>query len=217
MNLIIEPANKEQLKWAQEQVILHHYRHTAVDPRCRPFAYIVWLSAEPVGCLIYGRPQATRCYTGKLTYGSYQDVQARKARFDRWEILNLARVWLSPSIQRDGSEYVPHAASLVIRESMKRIGFDYLMQAPPVDCAFPYQIRCIMSYCDTKYHSGWIYMASRFKYSHKNDDGKVTYMKVIPGLTDQQDAYIQCLAEMNSRSQRIRAKRNQLTFKEMMA
>ena len=159
--------------------------------------------------MIYGRPEATRCYTGKLTYGSIDDVETGRARFERWEILNLARVWLSPRIQKDGPDYIRNAASMVIRESMKRVNYDYLKMAPPVDCAFPYQIRCIMSYCDTRIHSGWIYLASRFKLARINGDGIQTYMRPIAGLSNEQDAHVRKLSETNKRSMRIRAQREQ--------
>ena len=207
-NLLLDPASKKELSWAQQMVIDHHYLHAAVDPRCRPFAYILRYHNEPVGCLIFGRPQSTRCYVGKLTYGSFDDVRTGLALFDRWEVLNLARVWLDPRIQKFGANYIPRAASMVIRIALQRIGFDYLQFAPPVDCAFPYQIKVIMSYCDTRIHNGWIYKASRFKHARINSEGIETYYKKIPGLSLEQDEVIRRLAKNNERSRRIRAQRD---------
>src|SRR5690349_17654027 len=100
-------ADESGLDWAQQQVAAHHYLHTPVDSRCAPLAYEVWINADPkiygiIGYLIFGRPEATRCYDGKLTYGSLKDVRSGRAQYDRWEILNLARVWLHPRTQQPG-------------------------------------------------------------------------------------------------------------------
>lgn len=203
----VRRAGRAGLIWAQAQVKEHHYLHAQVDPRCRPFAYLVEVNGVKVGCLIFGRPEATRCYTGKLTYGSTQDVLNGRARFDRWEVLNLARVWLAPLIQKGGSHYIPKCASFVIRSALQWVGYDYLLAHPPVDCNYPYQIRCVMSYCDTRKHTGWIYLASRFKLALTNRKGIQTYMKPICGLSAEEDARIRSLAEMSARSKRIRMER----------
>jgi hypothetical protein len=71
---------------------------------------MVLQDGERVGCLLFGRPEATACYTGGLTYGSQADVAAGRAAFDRWEIVNLARVWLHPDVQAGGPRFVPCAA-----------------------------------------------------------------------------------------------------------
>lgn len=205
MNLYI--AGHGGLQWAQEMVEAGHYLHAKVDNRCRPFAYIVEVEGEPMGCLIFGRPEATRCYSGKLTYGSFEDVVTGRADYDRWEILNLARVWLSPRIQKGGSHYVHHAASRAIKAALSTIGYDYLLVNPPVDCTYPYQIRCVLSYCDTRKHSGWIYKASRFKLARTNEDGIQTYMKKISPLQADQDQRIRWLSVQSDRSKRIRMSR----------
>jgi hypothetical protein len=195
------------LQWAQNQVEAGHYLHTPVDRRCSPYAYIVEVDDVARGCLIFGRPEATRCYQGKLTYGSIQDVKNGRAEFDRWEILNLARVWLDPIIQKGGSQYVHHAASKAIKMALSMIGYDYLFDHPPVDCDYPYQIRCILSYCDTSRHSGWIYLASRFKLARTNEEGIQTYMKRLPALNSEQDEQIRKFSTQAERSKRIRMSR----------
>ena len=212
MDLNIQPAGRDGLAWAQRQVTEHHYLHAPVDSRCSPYAYIVWLGDRRVGCIIYGRPQATSCYQGKLTYGSTQDVLEHRSRFDRWEILNMARVWLDPVIQKGGENHIPRAASFAIRETLKRVGYDYLQAHPPVDCTFPYQIRCVLSYCDTRIHTGWIYMVSRFKLARTNEDGIQTWMKLVPGLNPEEDMHIRRLSEQSPRSKRIRSQRRQTAF-----
>ncbi len=77
-------AGEAGLCWAQAQVRHHHYLHAPVDVRCRPLAYLVMLFGNPVGCLIFGRPEATKV-TG--WYGSVEDVQAGTCPLTRWQIL----------------------------------------------------------------------------------------------------------------------------------
>lgn len=73
-------ADQRDLAAAQYAVAAHHYLRAPVDSRCSPVAYLVVAADEHVvGCLIFGRPKATRCYQGGLTYGSLSDVRAGKA------------------------------------------------------------------------------------------------------------------------------------------
>lgn len=239
--LLLSVADRDQLAWAQEVVIADHYLHAPVDPRCRPLCYLLHYhyafgahaAAGPrcVGILMFGRPEATRCYTGGLTYGSQADVDAGRATFDRWEVLNLARVWFAPVVQPGGALHrlgpasgLPGfidrrglwrstLASHTIGLALARVGYDYLAARPPVDCADPYQIRAVPSYCDTRVHRGTIYRASGFQLARTNDDGIETwYTTDVAPLSAASDAAIRQLAETNPRSQRIRARRQQLSL-----
>jgi hypothetical protein len=60
--LTLQLADAAGLRWAQERVTYEHYLHRPVDSRCCPLAYVVWLATERVGCVIFGRPESTRCY-----------------------------------------------------------------------------------------------------------------------------------------------------------
>jgi hypothetical protein len=213
------------LRWAQDRVSRYHYLRASVDLRCRPFAYLVCADFcdEPLGCLIFGRPEATRCYDGALTYGSSKDVADGRAVWDRWEVLNLARVWLSPSVQQGGRWCAPEQvpgftdrrglwrpalASWAIGEALGRIGYDYLRLHPPVDCSFPYTIRCVLSYCDRSKHRGTVYRASGFWLARVNERGIETWhTTAVAPLTNYQDDMIRKLARQSERSQRIRAQR----------
>lgn len=217
-----------RLAWAQEQVREHHYLHKPVDVRSRPFAYTVHINARPfpVGCLIFGRPEASRCYDGNLRYGSQADVQAERADLDRWSVLNLARVWLDPVVQPGGSyhhpDYLPGfvdrrgvwrstLASTAIREALAVVGFDYLRAHPPVDCAYPYQIEAVLSYCDLSKHRGTIYRAAGFTLARRNERGIETWFSLdVCPLSADEDAVIRQAAETSARSRRIRAQRAQL-------
>ena len=86
--LSLQLADRQGLEWAQSQVTAHHYLHAPVDPRCSPVAYLVILLGKPVGCLIFGRPEACRVLGW---YGSLEDVRRGTCPLSRWEVLNLFR------------------------------------------------------------------------------------------------------------------------------
>jgi hypothetical protein len=175
---------------------------------------------------MFGRPEATRCYVGGLTYGSGDDVRAGRAQFDRWELLNLARIWIHPWFQAGGlycrEDELPGftdrrgiwrstLASTAICAALRQLSYDYLRIRPPVDCAYPYAIRAVLSYCDTRVHRGAIYRASGFSLARRNDAGIETWWtSAVAPLSAEQDATIRRLSERSPRSQRIRAERSQL-------
>jgi hypothetical protein len=197
-------ADREGLRWAQTQVTRFHYLHRPVDVRCRPLAYLVLFESEPMGCLIFGRPEATRV-TG--WYGSVQDVQAGRCRLTRWEVLNLARVWLHPTLQTGGRWYVPNAASWTIGQAARRVSFEYLMYCPPVWLEEPYEIREVLSYCDTRVHQGTLYRAAGFRLVRTNTRGIATYARPLRRLTPAQHAEIARRSQGDVRARRLRAAR----------
>lgn len=229
--IALQTADRAGADWAQRQVAEHHYLRAPVDPRCRPLVYTVELHhpqilPERIGCLIFGRPESTRCYQGKLTYGSQADIIACRAQFDRWEVLNLARVWLSPLVQEGGQWCRPSLlpgyidrrglwrstlASTVIGQALARVGYDYLATHPPVDCAYPFQILACLSYCDRRLHRGTIYRAAGFQLARTNERQIETwYTTAVAPLSLEQDADIHRMAEVSQRSQRIRGQRAQM-------
>jgi hypothetical protein len=237
--ITLDTTDRSGLQWAQGLVTREHYLHAPVDPRCRPLVYLVHYhyasgahaAAGPrcVGLLFFGRPEATRCYDGGLTYGSLGDVQTGRAQYDRWEVLNLARVWFSPIVQPGGlihrlgpdsglpgyadrrGVWRSTLASSTIRQALDRIGYDYLAARPPVDCQYPYQIRAVLSYCDTRIHRGTIYRAAGFQLARTNKAGIETWWTpAVAPLAEAQDRDIRARAEITPRSQRIRAERMQL-------
>jgi len=219
---------------AQQTVTAHHYLHKPVDDRCSPLAYEIHLDAEQgyrIGVLIFGRPESTRCYDGKLTYGSIKDVADGRAQFDRWEVLNLARVWLHPRAQKGGDlferGYIPlfvdrkgvprsRLASDVVGLALGRVGYDYLLAKPPCYPDEPYEIKTVLSYCDTKLHKGTIYSASGFELARTNDRGIETWFTtVVAPLSSYQRAMIEKRAGQSYRSRRYRAQRAVLEQQEV--
>lgn len=200
-----------------------HYLGTFPDPRCMPLVYSVRLGDEWIGALVYGRSESNRCYQGGLTYGSGEDVRTGKARWDRWEVLSLARVWLNPAFQTGGSRCNPGTipgfvdrkgvfrstlASTAVRMSIEAIRFDYLTMFPPCFVDEPYQIRVISSYCDTRIHRGTLYRASGFELARTNRGGIETWCyDRVPPLGPEQDERVRSAAKHHDRSRRKRAAR----------
>ena len=209
--LTLQLANKNDLHWCQVQVQHHHYLHAQVDVRCSPVAYIICLGADRVGCLIFGRPESTRV---NGWYGSVEDVASGKCRMTRWQVLNLARVWLHPDIQPYGSRSIENAATQVIAQALRSIVYDYLVVRPPVWMEEPYEIREVLSYCDTNIHHGTLYRASNFQLRRINDRGIETYARSVRHLTHAEKLVIQEQSRRSKRCQRLRAARTQLPLWE---
>ncbi len=207
----LQLADKSGLAWCQTQVQHFHYLHKPVDVRCSPVAYIIAMDNERVGCLIFGRPESTRC---NGWYGSLEDVANGKCRLSRWQVLNLARVWLSPDVQRNGPHYIPNAATYCIAQSLKRIVCDYLIMKPPVWIQEPYEIAECMSYCDSRIHTGILYKASNFQFIRKNDYGIETYARSVRRLSHAEKAIIHQHSEQSKRCQKLRASRAQMQLWE---
>lgn len=222
-SFVLHCADAHGLATAQQAIQAHHYLHAPVDVRCRPLAYCVQYRTTIVGYLIFGRPEATRCYDGGLTYGSLSDVWTCKVAYDRWEVLNLARVWLDPRVQRGGQWYGPDylpgyvdrrgvwcstLASWCIQEALKTINRDYLSRYPPAFPNEPYELRAVLSYCDTRLHKGAIYRAAKFELARTNPQGIETWWTPnVALLTPDQDTTIRKLAQHSMRSKHLRARR----------
>ncbi len=202
--LRVELANKEGLQWAQRQVAAYHYLHTPVDVRCSLLAYLVLLNGLRMGCLIFGRPEAQRC---NGWYGSVGDVAAGRCRITRWQVLNLARIWLSPDIQKGGSCFVENAASWAIAQALRRVPYDYLLAHPPCFLDEPWTISECLSYADRSKHIGTLYRAANFRLKRENERGIQTYTRPLRTLTRQERQHIEVLAQQSLRSRRYRSMR----------
>ena len=202
-------AGPVEFALAQRMVAQHHYLHTAVDSRTSPVAYIVRLDQIAVGYVIFGRPESTRCYTGALTYGSLDDVHQGRARYSRWEIINLARIWLDPSIQRGGAHYIPNAATFIVAQALRRVVIDYLVVRPPCFLDEPFDLRVCLSYCDTRRHTGALYRAANFRLARINKDGIETYFRPLRHLTHDERRRVETASHHSPRSRNFRAARLQ--------
>lgn len=226
--IYLEPIGKFDLGVAQGIVTDHHYLHRPVDARCSVEGYWVRLgvhrSCQQItgGLFLLGRPEATRV---NGWYGSIEDTVTGRCDVTRWQVLNLARVWVHPNFQPGGIEFnagmLPGfvdrkgqfrstLASSAISAMAARVGFDYLMRRPPCFLDEPYEIRWLMSYCDTRLHKGTIYREAGFELYRTNRDGIQTWRLRLPALSPEQDGLVREAARRSPRSQAYRAKRAQL-------
>jgi len=222
MNITSRIAVADELSWAKESLVVGHYLHTVPDPRTRPLCLVVRLMGEcRIGCLWFGRPESTKCFQGGLTFGGPDDVAAGRAVYDRWEVLNLSRVWFDPIVQPGGGwhsdRFLPgftdrkgvwrsSLPSTAIKAALKLIGHDYLMAYPPCFVEQPYQIRAVLSYCDRRLHRGVIYRAAGFALARTNKAGIETWWTpAVSPLSAMEDLRVRDLAATHPRSRRIRA------------
>lgn len=220
MSIQVERLDGPGLDWAQAIVTRHHYRRSPVPGRACPEGWAVTsLDLGRIGCLVVGRPQATRCLDW---YGSVEDAEAGRTDVTRWQVLNLARVWLAPAVQAGGVHHEPFLlpgytdrrgvwrstlASEALRRLAERVGFEYLLSRPPVFLDEPYEVRWLLSYCDSRQHRGVIYRAAGWELHRTNDDGMQTWRTPLPTLTPQQHAAIARASAECPRARRFRGER----------
>lgn len=214
--LHLQLADDAGLDWAQEVVSRWHYLAAPVDSRCSPLAYIVFFRGERQGCLIFGRPEATRCYAGELTYGSQEDVSGGRAQFDRWELINLARVWLDPRSQGPMGWGHGWLATWAIGQALKRVAADYLLAYLPCFLDEPWRLRVCLSYCDTRIHHGTIYKAAGFRLARTNEDGVETYYRPLRSLQGHERKQIERYGHQSYRSRVYRSQRAVNAIQETM-
>jgi hypothetical protein len=216
MTIRLDLADDRALDWAQAQVSARHYLHAPVDSRCSVLGYSVMHNGERAGCLLFGRPEATRCYQGDLTYGSQADTASGRAQFDRWEIVNLARVWLSPTSQGIGGWGSGWLATWAIAQALRRVVVDYLHEYPPCYINEPWKLRVCLSYCDTRIHSGTIYKAAGFRLARTNADGIQTWYRSLRGLQGHERKLIERYCAQSYRSRVYRSQRATQATQEVL-
>lgn len=222
----VYPLDKAGLAVAQTLVARRHYLGKPVDARCSVEGYGVSVMDERVGVMLLGRPQATACYPW---YGSVGDVATGRAGVTRWQVLNLARVYFDPRVQRGGAlhapEYLPGfkdrrgnfrstLGSWAISWLAERVVLDYLLRRPPCFLDEPYDLRWLLSYCDTRIHRGALYRASGFQLFRTNKDGVQTWRRQLRSLSPEEDCLVRTAAIRSRRSIEHRTRRAQaaLTF-----
>lgn len=221
MSTCLQPLDSRGLAEAQRWVTTGHYLHAPVPVIARPEGYAIRVDGIPgrIGCLIVARPQATRCGDW---YGSVADVEAGRCDVTRWQVLCLARVWLMPGMQPPLTVFeralVPgftdrrgvwrsRLPSTALRLLSGRVGFDYLLARPPVFPDEPFELRWLMSYCDTRLHKGTIYREAGWELWRTNEDGIQTWRTPLPALTDDQRERVIEASRFSSRGHRHRAAR----------
>lgn len=214
--------------WQTAKAVIQncHYLRKFPDPRTSHETYTIMVNATlgEAGFLVFGRPEATRCGDW---YGSVRDVRTGRCEVTRWQVLNLARVWLFLSYQGGGTFCKPGVvpgytdrrgvfrstlASTALRYAIESIGFEYILRRPPCFLDEPYEIKWLLSYCDTRLHRGTIYAAAGFERYRINDNGIETWRIRLPPLSADQDAIIRAVSNTNPRSIHYRGLRAQLAL-----
>ncbi len=226
MNLWLEHAPRKSSVWevACYDVAEFHYLHCMPDTRTSYEVFLPILNGEQVGVLVFGRPEATRC---RDWYGSVEDAKSKRCEVTRWQVLNLARVLIYPEWQRGGkycnAKHVPGfhdrsgiwrsaLASKILNAAVSHVGFEYLCQRPPCFLDEPYELRWLLSYCNTSLHKGTIYGAAGWELYSTNANGIQTWRKLLPVLTVSERRQVVTISEAHPRSKQYRARRSQLSL-----
>lgn len=157
------------IKWLNQMATEHHYMHRPLHLRSCPFGWGVTFDGElyqpdgkPSGFIIFASIHYTRLgnefgYPGLPT---------------KWQVLSLARLWLHDDLPKNSE-------TCTIGKAMRLVQRRWLEVHPLRFLDEPYHILKIISYADTRYHTGTIYRAANFRESgrtisqkrHKNSRG----------------------------------------------
>lgn len=218
---MLRQLDRSGIASAQVLVTARHYLGKPVDARCSVEGYEVRGQNDAFGVLLVGRPQATACYPW---YGSVDDVASGRAEVTRWQVLNLARVYFHPFVQSGGRLHGPqhlpgftdrHGAwrsalgSWAITELAERVVLEYLLRRPPCFLEEPYELRWLLSYCDTRRHRGALYRASGFELFRQNAAGVQTWRLPLRALRPEEHRLVRAAALSSARSAEHRARRAQ--------
>lgn len=210
--LFLQVANPEGMAWVNTMLTQHHYLHQGVSPRSMPMAYLVLQQWEkhmqPVGCLLFNH---TQCSYVKQWFGTLQHVRAGDAYLTQWELVNLARVWVSNEIQQPESPYsVSNAASRVISAALKEVVRDFLLIHPPVFFDEPWQLRECLTYLHANLFKGTIYRASNFVFRRDNGKGLVTYSRPLRDLHAHEVDLVREASRLHAKNRQRRASKRYL-------
>lgn len=144
----IEVAN---LKEATRIVIYYHYLHRGRTMAQLP--YWVMIDGKPIGVLLYSLPRISATLFGVKPMN----------------IVELARLWISPDVQgkvvedSKGRTHAPSIASCAVGKSLRRVQRDWHAKYPQL----PDVYACV-SWADDVHHEGVIYRACNFQEKGKS-------------------------------------------------
>ena len=139
------------LKESSKIIKRHHYLHRGRTMSQLP--YWICIDGEKVGVLLYSLPRVSNPIDG----------------IEPMKLLELARLWINPSVQnltyedRNGKSHSLPVASCAMGKSIKRVRNDWEMKYPNLP-----GIDAIVSWCDDTRHEGTIYKSSNFKVTGKS-------------------------------------------------
>jgi hypothetical protein len=199
----------------QPMIEKKHYLGRKIHQLARPLAYLVLreYDAEPVGTVVFSRPQCARVYGSARDeiaelgrWGNLNDVRSGRAPRTQWEIINLARFYLEPCLQlRSSRDYVPNAASILLSQALWHVCVDYLTVYPPAYFSQPWELKECVSYCSRERYFCTLYLASAFRLVRTNADGLHTFVRPLRGLMPHEKGEIRQASMMNEWAREHRA------------
>ena len=163
----------EQEVW--RHCIAYHYLRRWPDPRSLPFSYYLQYDDSDRapdgrlwGMVVFKKPQHHQ-QRGLFGYAGLPTA---------WQVLDLARVWVHPSLQRKEGDHSLCVFSQMVGRAIRRVQADWLVHHPPRYPDLPYHIEVIISYCDLSHHDGKAYRASGFTWNgFSQDKSKEVYYR----------------------------------------
>ena len=179
--LTIQRATGDLLDPLKTACVSDHYLHRWPDARSLPFGYTLQYGESPFapdgrlwGLVVFKKPQH---HQQRHLFG-YAGLPTA------WQVLDLARVWVHPSLQRKEDGHALCIFSQMVGRAIRRVQWDWLDHHPPRYPDAPYHVEVIISYCDLAHHDGKAYRASGFTWNGYTTDRtkEVYYRKLAPPL-----------------------------------
>lgn len=162
-----------------------HYLHRWPDARSLPFGYALEYNGSFYAS--DGRLNGLVVFK-KLQHHQQRGLFGYKGLPTSWQVLDLARVWIHPSLQtkRDGhalcifSQMIGRLLHQSGHERLSPVQRNWLQHHPPRFPDQPYHIEVVISYCDLGHHDGVAYRASGFKWNgYTSDRTKEVYYRTL--------------------------------------
>ena len=172
MNLTVERDDSGQLR---QTIVERHYLHRWPDPRSLPFSYRLVVDGhgftpdgEMWGAVVFKKPQ----------HHQHHGLFGSTGLPTGWQVLDLARVWVNPCLQRKENGHSLCVFSQMVSRCARRVQQDWLEHHPPRFPDQPYHILLLISYCDLSHHDGTAYRASGFRWhGYSRDRSKELYYR----------------------------------------
>ncbi len=168
--------------WLNAMASQHHYLHRPVHDRACPFGWAIEFDGQlsrpdgkPSGFIIFASVHFVRL-RGEFGYPGLPT---------KWQVLSLSRLWLHDDLPKNSE-------TCTIAKALKLVQRRWLEVHPPRFPDEPYHILKIISYADTKFHTGTIYRAANFRDTgrtmsagrHKNTRGAGAGSELIRFIYD---------------------------------
>lgn len=134
------------LREATQVIVEKHYLHRGRTMAQLP--YWILVDGERKGVMLFAYPRMSVTFHG----------------FRPMNLLELARLWLDPTVQglivqdHSGHEHTFSVASCAVGQALRRIRQDWLAKYPKLP-----DVYAVVSWADAEHHEGTIYRAANFR------------------------------------------------------